>query len=104
KGAIEDRFALMRATNCQLSPIFGLFNDKGNEVTNLLYANLSRPDFHASVDGVKHDLWKLSDPDLENRVSDLMSTHPVYIADGHHRYTTALAYQREMVAQNGGRE
>jgi uncharacterized protein (DUF1015 family) len=103
KGAIEDRFALMRATNCQLSPIFGLFNDKGNEITRLLYANLSRPDFSGSLDGVKHDLWKLSDPELENRVSDMMVTHPVYIADGHHRYTTALAYQQEMIKSNGDR-
>src|SRR5258706_2894978 len=103
KGAIEDRFALMRATNCQLSPIFGLFNDKGNEVTRLLYAKLSRPDFSGTLDGVKHDLWKLSDPELENSVSDMMVTHPVYIADGHHRYTTALAYQQEMIKANGGR-
>jgi uncharacterized protein (DUF1015 family) len=103
KGAIEDRFALMRSTNCQLSPIFGLFNDKGNEITRLLYANLSRPDFSGSLDGVKHDLWKLSDPELENSVSDMMVTHPVYIADGHHRYTTALAYQQEMIKANGDR-
>jgi uncharacterized protein (DUF1015 family) len=103
KGAIEDRFALMRSTNCQLSPIFGLFNDKGNEITRLLYANLSRPDFSGSLDGVKHDLWKLSDPELENSVSDMMATHPVYIADGHHRYTTALAYQQEMIKANGDR-
>ncbi|MDB5324229.1 MAG: hypothetical protein JWN40_5860 [Phycisphaerales bacterium] len=103
KGAIEDRFALMRATNCQLSPIFGLFNDKGNEVTRRLYANLSRPDFSGTLDGVKHDLWKMSDPELENSVSDMMVTHPVYIADGHHRYTTALAYQQEMIKANGGR-
>jgi uncharacterized protein (DUF1015 family) len=93
----------MRSTNCQLSPIFGLFNDKGNEITRLLYANLSRPDFSGSLDGVKHDLWKLSDPELENSVSDMMATHPVYIADGHHRYTTALAYQQEMIKANGDR-
>ena len=102
KGAIEDRFALMRATQAQLSPIFGLFNDRGNEVTKLLYAELSRPDFSGMLDGVKHDVWKVSDPDLENQVADLMTTHPVYIADGHHRYTTALAYQQEMIRQNGG--
>lgn len=102
KGAIEDRLALMRATSCQLSPIFGLFNDKGNEITHLLYANLSRPDFTGSFDGVKHDLWKISDPDLENQVRDMMTTHPIYIADGHHRYTTALAYQAELVKANGG--
>ena len=103
KGAIEDRFALMRATSCQLSPIFGLFNDRGNEITRLLYSSLARPDFSGTLDGVKHDLWKLSDPELENSVSDMMTTHPVYIADGHHRYTTALAYQQEMIKQNGDR-
>jgi uncharacterized protein (DUF1015 family) len=103
KGAIEDRFALMRATHAQLSPIFGLFNDRQNEVTNLLYKGLARPDFHAEAEGVRHDLWKLSDPQLENEVSDLMAAHPVYIADGHHRYTTALAYQEALVRENGGR-
>jgi uncharacterized protein (DUF1015 family) len=102
KGAIEDRFALTRATQCQLSPIFGLFNDKGNEVTRLLYSQLSRPDFTGTLDGVRHDLWKLSDPDLENQVGDMMTKHPVYIADGHHRYTTALAYRDELVRRNNG--
>lgn len=103
KGAIEDRFALMKATRAQLSPIFGLFNDRGNEVTKLLYSGLSRPDFSGMLDGIKHDLWKVSDPALENQVADMMATHPIYIADGHHRYTTALAYQQEMIRQNGDR-
>ncbi|HSI32722.1 MAG TPA: DUF1015 domain-containing protein [Tepidisphaeraceae bacterium] len=102
KGAIEDRFALMRATGCQMSPIFGLFNDRGNEITNLLYANLGRPDLTGTLDGVKSDLWKVSDPDLEVKVQDMMGNKPVYIADGHHRYTTALEYQRLMIEQNGG--
>ena len=43
-GPIEDRLKLMRATRTQLSPIFGLFSDARNEVTNLLYHNLGRPD------------------------------------------------------------
>jgi uncharacterized protein (DUF1015 family) len=103
KGAIEDRFALMKATQCQMSPIFGLFNDRNNEVTNLLYANLGRPDFSGTLDGVKHDLWKVSDPELEVRVEDMLGTKPIYIADGHHRYTTALAYQQEMIKANGGK-
>jgi uncharacterized protein (DUF1015 family) len=54
------------------------------------------------LDGVRHDLWKVSDPQLEFTVSDLLGTKPVYIADGHHRYTTALAYQQEMIKLNGG--
>ena len=61
----------------------------------LLYKNLGRPEFTATLDGVKNDLWSVIDADVENQVIDLMGTKPVYIADGHHRYTTALQYQKE---------
>ena len=79
----------------QLSPIFGLFSDPRNEVTNLLYQNLGRPELTGTLDGVKNDLWSVIDAEVENQVIDLMGTKPVYIADGHHRYTTALQYQHE---------
>jgi uncharacterized protein (DUF1015 family) len=102
KGAIEDRLALMRATRCQLSPIFGLYSDARKEVSNLLYHNLGRPEISGTLDGIKHDLWSMTDAQVENQVIDLMGTKPVYIADGHHRYTTALAYQKEMEQKNGG--
>src|SRR5438874_2689785 len=100
---IEDRLKLMRATGMQLSPIFGLYSDSRNEVTRLLYHNLSRPEISGTLDGVRHDLWSVIDAELENRVVDLMGTKPVYIADGHHRYTTALQFQKEAEAQNGGK-
>ncbi len=102
KGAIEDRFALMRATRCQLSPIFGLYSDPRKDVAGLLYENLGRPELTATLDGVKNELWSVTDSEVENQVIDRMGTKPVYIADGHHRYTTALAYQKEMEEQNGG--
>ena len=101
-GAIEDRLALMRATRCQLSPIFGLYNDARKEVSGALYQNLGRPELSGTLDGIRHDLWSMTDAEVENRVIDLMGTKPVYIADGHHRYTTALAYQKEMEEKNGG--
>src|SRR3954471_14826613 len=104
KGPIEDRLKLMRATRVQLSPIFGLFADPKNEVTGLLYHNLGRPELSGVLDGVRHDLWSVIDAEVENQVSDLMGHKPVYIADGHHRYTTALQYQKEVQdAQGGGR-
>ena len=102
KGAIEDRFALMQATRCQLSPIFGLYSDPRKEVSNTLYHDLGKPEFAGELDGVKHDLWSMNDSDIENKVIDLMRNKPIYIADGHHRYTTALAYQAEMEKRNGG--
>ena len=102
REAIEDRLRLMRATHVQLSPIFGLYNDIKNEVTSLLYHDLGVPEVSATLDGVRNDLWTIADTTVENRIIDLMGTRPIYIADGHHRYTTALQYQKEMEEANGG--
>jgi uncharacterized protein (DUF1015 family) len=101
KGPIEDRIKLMRATRLQLSPIFGLFNDPKNQVTSLLYNHLGRPELSATLDGVKNDLWSVPDAEVENKVIDLLGHKPIYIADGHHRYTTALQYQFEELERNG---
>jgi uncharacterized protein (DUF1015 family) len=101
-GPIEDRLKLMHATGVQLSPIFGLFNDNRSEVTRLLYQNLGRPEADATESGVRNQLWSVIDSDVENEVIKLMGTKPVFIADGHHRYTTALAYQKQIEQRNGG--
>jgi uncharacterized protein (DUF1015 family) len=101
-SAIEDRLKLMRATGAQLSPIFGLFSDPRSEVTRLLYANLGLPTLDGTLNGVRNQLWEIHDNDVVNKVGDLMGARPIYIADGHHRYTTALQYQKEMEDQNGG--
>ena len=102
KGPIEDRMKLMRATGVQLSPIFGLFSDPKNEVNTALYQNAGKPEFTGTLDNVRSDLWSVTDADVENQVIDLMKHRPVYIADGHHRYTTALQYQAEAAVRNGG--
>jgi uncharacterized protein (DUF1015 family) len=93
----------MTATRAQLSPIFGLFSDPRGEVTNLLYRNASRPEVSATLDGVRNDLWTISDTQIENQVIDALNHKPVYIADGHHRYTTAVEYLAQAVAANGGK-
>ena len=98
-GPIEDRLKLMRATRMQLSPIFGLFSDPAGEVNRLLYAEVSRPDASGEMQGVSNRLWSVIDAGIEAQVMDLMRDKPIYIADGHHRYTTALAYQRELQQQ-----
>jgi uncharacterized protein (DUF1015 family) len=99
---IEDRLKLMRATGAQLSPIFGLFSDPRSDITRLLYQDLGRPALDGTLDGVRHQLWESRDTEIERQVIDLMGTKPIYIADGHHRYTTALQYQKEMEQANGG--
>lgn len=102
KGPIEDRLKLMRATKVQLSPIFGLFSDPRNRVTNLLYSKVAKPYLTGTLEGVKNDLWTVIDAEVENQLIDLMKDTPIYIADGHHRYTTALQYKKEIEEQHGG--
>jgi uncharacterized protein (DUF1015 family) len=99
--AIEDRLKLTRATRMQLSPIFGLFSDPRSQVTGLLYKNLGKPEMSATLNGVQNDLWTVIDSETENSVIDLMGARPVYIADGHHRYTMALQYQKEIAQAHG---
>jgi uncharacterized protein (DUF1015 family) len=100
--AIMDRLKLTRATRMQLSPIFGLFSDPRSQVNGLLYKGLGKPEMSAEFGGVRNDLWTVIDSETENAVIDLMNARPVYIADGHHRYTMALQYQKEMTEKNGG--
>jgi uncharacterized protein (DUF1015 family) len=102
KGPIEDRLKLMRATGMQLSPIFGLFADPRGQVTSLLYANAGRPEQSGTFDSVKNDLWSVIDAEVEIKIQDLMKARPIYIADGHHRYTTALQYQHDELNRAGG--
>jgi uncharacterized protein (DUF1015 family) len=102
REAIEDRLKLMRATQTQLSPIFGLYSDSRHEVTSLLYKNLSKPERTATLNGVQNDLWSIHDTDIERQIIDFLGRKPIYIADGHHRYTTALTYMQELEKKNGG--
>jgi uncharacterized protein (DUF1015 family) len=102
-GPIEDRLKLMHATGMQLSPIFGLFSDTRGEVNKLLYENAGRPEMQGVLDGVQNKLWSVIDAEVEDQVIGFMRARPIYIADGHHRYTTALHYQRLMEQENGGK-
>lgn len=101
-GPIEDRLKLMRATGVQLSPIFGLFPDEDGSVTSLLHDGLGVQTAQGTLDNVVNQLWAVSDSAKQAKVVAAMKARKVYIADGHHRYTTALAYKKELEKQNGG--
>ncbi|HRJ50599.1 MAG TPA: DUF1015 domain-containing protein, partial [Phycisphaerales bacterium] len=100
-GPKEDRFALMRATRAQLSPIFGLHADEQGTAVQLLRSIVSsRPaDLTARMaDDVLHEVWTVEDPAAITAYSNALAGQDVFIADGHHRYTTALNYLRELEA------
>lgn len=99
---IQDRLRLMRTTGAQLSAIFGLYSDPGDEVCAALAAGRGRPDITATLDGVRNELWVAAEDARCELAASIFGQRPVYIADGHHRYTTALRYRDEVAAAHGG--
>jgi uncharacterized protein (DUF1015 family) len=99
-GPKEDRLRLMRTTHANIEPIFGLFPDEANEVTALFRESTRCEPLAQTVDGsgVVQRLFGCPDPRLVQHVQQLMADKPIFIADGHHRYETALAYKRELEA------
>jgi len=84
-----------------LSQVFSLFTDPECATHAIFDAAMAdEPIRHATgVDGVRNTLWALRDPDTIDLLARLVGNGPIYIADGHHRYTTALAYRDERRAQ-----
>jgi uncharacterized protein (DUF1015 family) len=98
-GPKEDRLALMRATRCQLSPIFGLYADEGGTGAAIVrrIAAGRAPDMTADLgDGVTHEVWTVDDAADIADFQRAMEGQDVFIADGHHRYNTALNYMAEL--------
>ncbi len=94
-GPKEDRFALMKATKAQLSPIFGLHADEQGRASKLvrrIMATLPADIVADMGDGVTHEVWTLKDPSLQKQYQDALANEDIFIADGHHRYNTALNY------------
>ena len=95
-GIKSDRLELMRACDVNSSPIFGLYDDPGQRVSQLLSSLTKRkPMIDFTEAGDVHKLWMSNEPEFVQRASHFMIPKPIYIADGHHRYETALAYQDE---------
>ena len=95
RGPKEDRLAMMEACGANFSPIMAMYRDPGGVGTLLWECIANRePDCTADApNGVSYRLWLLNDPGTVDRLRDLFKPIPIYIADGHHRYETALAYR-----------
>ncbi len=102
----EDRLALMRVTEANMSPIFGLYSDPKDDVMSAMRKGLPQaPGFTAKDDlGILHRVWTVSDPAVQKAAANKMADKKVFIADGHHRYETALAFRDEMRQKYGKRE
>ncbi len=97
-GPKQDRLELMRTTRGNLEPIFGLLADADNTVAAALASLVDyAPAYEITdSDGVANKLWVVDDPALLHSLLSLMPEPEIFIADGHHRYETALTYRDEV--------
>jgi uncharacterized protein (DUF1015 family) len=98
--AKTDRFNLMSETMCNFSQIYSLFIDSENETSKLLEAaTQNAPDMCVcEPDGTIHRMWCLSDTGIIGKLVEIFADKKLYIADGHHRYETALNFQKSLLA------
>jgi uncharacterized protein (DUF1015 family) len=96
----SDRLNLLRATRAHFGQIFMLYSDPGQTAETLLFANPSTPDIELTDEyGVLHRVWKISEAGTINMLLSAMQDKKLIIADGHHRYETALNYGKEHAAR-----
>ena len=102
--AKTDRLELIRATQANTSPIWCLSTQPGlaEAIGHKPLIGARREDGTGAVrddDGVLHEIWPIFDPRVHEQVARLIGAGPVLVADGHHRYEVALAYQTEARAE-----
>ena len=97
----------MRACQANFSPLLSLYQGSERKVAAILSeASRAKPMIETSVlspsteaghdeEEEAHTLWAITDPEIKRELSQFLSSQPLYIADGHHRYETALTYQQE---------
>ncbi len=96
-GPKKDRMELLRHTRAHFEQIFMLYDDPGLAVDKILDQAAAGPPAIEVKDeyGAIHRLWKISDSEAIARIKELMADKKLLIADGHHRYETALAFRNE---------
>jgi uncharacterized protein (DUF1015 family) len=98
-----DRLNLLRATRAHFGQIFMLYSDPKGEIEALLKKRTEEDPDTSLLDEYEtlHRLWRIHDPALIQAVQQRMRDKKLLIADGHHRYETALAYRNERRAESG---
>ena len=101
--AKSDRLQLMRTCRANFSPLFSLYHDSEQKVASILsrvaqkkpLLSLQTKRSNLPDSNESHALWTITDSETKRELSQLLSSQPLYIADGHHRYETALIYQQD---------
>ncbi|TVQ61358.1 MAG: DUF1015 domain-containing protein [Phycisphaerales bacterium] len=101
-GPKEDRLALMKAAQAQFSPIFGMHPDEDGAATALVREIMDsrKADMTADMgDGVTHEVWTVDDEATIAKYAEALAGEDIFIADGHHRYNTAVNYLQHLESE-----
>ena len=93
----DDRLRLLWTIQANTSPILAMFEDQKGAISSLLMVQEQTKPLTSSSsdDGEKHNLWAITEPEVIKQIASALADQPLYIADGHHRYSSALMYRRE---------
>lgn len=95
-GPKSDRMSLLWELEANTSPILSLYEDNHRQVASRLDQQAEgEPIISLSSGGERHRVWAITDPEAIAAIAGSLAPKPLYIADGHHRYETALVYRRE---------
>jgi uncharacterized protein (DUF1015 family) len=97
RGPKLDRWNLTDATQAYFGQLFFLYDDPTNRIDKLLSATAAQtsPLMRVDEDGVTNRIWQIEDPIQVQEIQHVLADKKLMIADGHHRYETALAYGRK---------
>ncbi len=101
--AKDNRLTLLWALGANTSPILTLFDDEAGRISSLLTLETQKQPIISlglATEG-SHNIWAITEPAVISQISAQLAPKPLYIADGHHRYESALTYQRERRAYAG---
>jgi len=101
--AKSDRMSMLKVCEANTSTVLSMYADPGKKIAAVLSSVQSKkPDIDfVDPSGERQEVWVIDQPELIEKLEDLMSSQPLYIADGHHRYDSALTCRRERIAAEG---
>ncbi|MBE5040471.1 DUF1015 domain-containing protein [Ructibacterium gallinarum] len=105
-SAKEDRLKLMQATAANLSQVYSLYMDEDKTIAELIESQSDgEPDItFVSSENITQNIWVIKDESVNAELSALFEKKQIFIADGHHRYETALTYRKQRHQEDGTEE
>jgi uncharacterized protein (DUF1015 family) len=104
--AKSDRLSMLYACQANTSPILAMYDDPGKVIAAILSEQRKIRPLIDTVDscGERHQVWAIAQPEIIDQIRQKMEEQPFYIADGHHRYDSALTYKRERASQSASHD